>query len=61
MLQKDIYLDNLEAGDFYLSFEKNKTLDISTTNFRKVFYNLDYKTTAPCSSIFIVLISDLIF
>ena len=27
MIEKDIYLDNIESGEFYINFEKNKTLE----------------------------------
>lgn len=41
MLQKDIHLDNLEESDFFINFEKNKTLD-------NVYYTkLDYNIRLP--------------
>ena len=41
MLQKDIYLDNLESSNFYINFEKHKTLS-------DVYYTkLDYHIKLP--------------
>lgn len=41
MLQKDIYLDNLETSDFYINFQKNKSVN-------NLFYaKLDYHIKLP--------------
>lgn len=38
MLEKDIYLDNLETSDFFINFQKSKTID--NTYFAKLDYNI---------------------
>ena len=38
MLQKDIFLDNLEVSEFYINFEKNKTFD--NIYYTKLNYNI---------------------
>ena len=38
MLQKDIYLDNLEASDFYINLQKNKS--VNNLYYAKLDYNI---------------------